>query len=159
MPAVLLGVSSAAIAFAFHETADRPLSWSLLPILAAVLSWAGSFASGVLYSRAYAMGIKGNLGLNYAEKAGLAEGRERAKEMFDRWNERAGRRYARQQWLLLLGAVLYLGGHVWLIVEQAQAPTEAKLAASVEHTEKRSAATAPPRQPPRPEQGSGSSPQ
>jgi hypothetical protein len=113
MPAVLLGVASAAIGFAFHETSDRTLSLSLLPILAAALCWGGSFAAGVLFSRAYTLGMKANIGLNVAEQAGRAEWQQQAKSMFDRHNRTAGRRYAAQQWLLLIGAGFYLAGHVW----------------------------------------------
>ncbi len=120
MPAVLLGVASAAIAFAFHETADRGLAWSLVPILGAVLCWAGSFASGVLFSRAYANSIRGNIALNLAEAANLDRAPE-AKTMFKDWNAKTSRRYAAQQWLLLAGAVLYLIGHAWSIWDASEA--------------------------------------
>lgn len=122
MPAVLLGVASAAIAFAFHETADSRFSWSLLPILGAVLCWAGSFASGVLFSRAYASSIRGNIAMNIAE-ASRPDRRDEAKEMFEGWNAKSSKRYAAQQWLLLAGAVLYLVGHVWSIWETPQTRT------------------------------------
>ncbi len=118
MPAVLLGVASAAIGFAFHETADRQLDWSLVPALAAVLCWAGSFAAGVLFSRAYAVGMKANIGLNIAESAGNADWQKKAKAAFEGLNTKAARRYSAQQWLLLLGALSYLAGHVWMILEQ-----------------------------------------
>jgi hypothetical protein len=117
LPAVLLGVASAAIGFAFHETADRASTASLLPILGAVLCWAGSFAAGVLYSRAYANGIRGNIALNIADEARNPDWREKSKTMFDSWNRKASRRYVAQQWFLLAGALLYLGGHIWHIVE------------------------------------------
>lgn len=123
MPAVLLGVASAAIAFAFHETADRELAWSLTPILAAVICWASSFASGVLFTRAYANGIKSNIGLNLAEQAQNEKWRLKARTMFDEWNDKARIRYAAQQWLLLAGAGLYLLGHSWSIWEASYAPT------------------------------------
>jgi hypothetical protein len=118
MPAVLLGVASAAIGFAFHETADRVPSASLLPLLVAVLAWAGSFTAGVLYSRAYANGIRGNIALNLAEEARNPKWRDDSKAMFEKWNRKASRRYQAQQWLLLTGALMYLTGHVWHIVEQ-----------------------------------------
>lgn len=121
MPAVLLGVASAAIAFAFHQTADRELAWSLIPILVSVLCWSCSFASGVLFTRAYANGIKSNIAINLAEQANNDQWRSAAKTKFDEWNEKARRRYAAQQWLLLAGAGVYLAGHTWSIWDASYA--------------------------------------
>lgn len=121
MPAVLLGVASAAIAFAFHQTADRELAWSLMPILVSVLCWSSSFAAGVLFTRAYANGIKSNIAINLAEKAKNDQWRSVAKIKFNGWNEKARIRYAAQQWLLLAGAGIYLAGHTWSIWDASYA--------------------------------------
>lgn len=110
MPAVLLGVASAAIGFAFHKTSDRTLSFSLLPLL--LPPCAGEAHSRSAFcSRAPT--LSANIGLNLAEQAGQAAWQQQAKSMFDRHNRTAGRRYAAQQWLLLVGAGFYLAGHVW----------------------------------------------
>lgn len=118
LPNVLLGVASAAIAFAFHETSDRQLTFSLIPTALAVIAWSLSFAAGVLFSRAYTLGLKGNIALNEADKAAKAAWKAEAQAMFDEWNKKAGRRYAAQQWLLLVGALFYGLGHTWFLIEQ-----------------------------------------
>lgn len=159
MPAVFLGVASAAIAFAFHETADRELAWPLLPILGAVLCWAGSFASGVLFSRAYAAGIKSNIGMNFAKKSAQADWEAEAKEKFDKANKKAARRYAAQQWLLLAGAGLYLIGHVWLISETSRARLSEATSAEASHTGSPHTSTAQPLPATPPERTDQSSPQ
>jgi len=113
-----MGVASAAIGFAFHETADRSLSWSLAPILAAVLLWGASFAAGVLRSRQNALLIKANIGLNWATAHDFDDGKVKGKQQFDRANNKVVRYGDAQQWLLLLGAAAYLAGHIWSLAER-----------------------------------------
>lgn len=117
MPPVLMGMASAAIGFAFHETADRALSWSLAPILAAVLLWGASFAFGVLQSRHSASLIKANIGINWATRNDYAPGKKEGQELFDAANSRVVFANAAQQWLLLFGAAAYLAGHIWFLIE------------------------------------------
>ena len=109
-----MGVASAAIAFAFHETADRTLAWSLAPVLVAVIFWGASFACAVLRSRESAMVIKANLKMNRGGQEG-AEG----KTLFEAANVKVSRYYDAQQWLILLGAIAYLIGHIWSLAEAA----------------------------------------
>jgi hypothetical protein len=118
MPPVLMGVASAAIGFAFHETADRSLDWSLAPILAAVLLWGASFAFGVLRSRHSASLIKANIGLNWATRNNFEPGKDEGQKLFDAANNRVVFANAAQQWLLLLGAAAYLAGHVWFLIDR-----------------------------------------
>lgn len=122
MPPVLMGVASAAIGFAFHETAGRPVSWSLAPILAAVLLWGASFAFGVLRSRHSSLLIKANIGLNWATANDYQSGMKEAREMFDAANSRVVFANAAQQWLLLLGALAYLAGHIWFLIDGTGMP-------------------------------------
>lgn len=122
MPPVLLGVASAAIGFAFHETADRELTNSLWLVLAAVLSWAVSFGAGVTYSKQLAAAIQGNIALNIAEQARRDDWRTKSKGKFDAANTAASKAYLIQQWALLLGAGLYLAGHIWHLAEAKPKP-------------------------------------
>ena len=117
MPPVLLGVASAAIGFAFHETSDRQLANSLWPVLGAVIAWGISFGAGVIYSAKLAGAIQLNIALNIADQARRADWRAISKEKFDATNVAAGRAYTIQQWALLLGASLYLMGHIWHLAE------------------------------------------
>jgi hypothetical protein len=118
LPPVLMGVASAAIGFAFHETSDRDLAWPLSLALAAVLLWSASFACGVLFSRNYAHATKSNLGLNVAKREGYAHGAALAQAALDKSNTRSSRYYASQQWTLLLGALAYLAGHIWYLSDR-----------------------------------------
>jgi len=117
IPPVLMGVASAAIDFAFHETADRTLAWSLAPILAAVLLWGASFAAGVLRTQHSARLIKANIGLNWAVAHQFEPGKAEAQSLFDSANTRVVVYNAAQQWLLLWGAAAYLAGHIWSLIE------------------------------------------
>lgn len=113
MPPVLMGVASAAIGFAFHETASRTLSHSLWPILAAVLLWSISFAAGIKCSQNFAQSLKSNTLLLKAQalgdEAGVAVGEEA-----HRLSAKKVTFYGdAQQWALLFGALSYLGGHIW----------------------------------------------
>lgn len=113
LPAVLLGIASAAIGFAFHETADRALDGPTIIALSAIGLWALSFASGVLFSQSFTLGIKANIGEIEAQKMGYPEGVEMAKEMFANQRTKSTRFYRWQQYFLLAGALAYLAAHVW----------------------------------------------
>ncbi len=122
MPPVLMGVASAAIGFAFHETANRNLDWSLLLPLVAVLLWGMSFAFGVRYFSHSAQVTKANIGLNWAIRNSYEPGKTEANALFDTGNRRMAFASSAQQWLLLFGAAAYLGGHIWFIIEKARSP-------------------------------------
>ena len=113
MPPVLMGVASAAIGFAFHETSDRVLDPSLWPVLAAVLLWAASFACGAKGSQHLAHTYKLNSAIIDAQAIGYAEGLRLSREQLEKASVRTGFYLAAQQWLLLFGALAYLAGHVW----------------------------------------------
>lgn len=118
MPPVLLGVASAAIGFAFHETAQRELTQSLWLVLGAVIAWGCSFTAGVIYSGKLAAAIQANIALNIAEDAKRSDWRRTSKAKLDTANNAARRAYAFQQWSLLVGAIFYLAGHVWHLAEE-----------------------------------------
>lgn len=120
--AFLLGVAASAIAFAIHETSDRSLSWSLLPIAAAVAAWSLSFAGGILHSHSVQIAIAANKAQNYAEKVGDPEDYRRARESFRRANKTAARRYKLQLWSLLAGAIFYIVGQAMHMAENDRAP-------------------------------------
>lgn len=108
-----LAGAPAAIAFAFHQTADRTLEWSLLPILFAVLAWGGSFAAGVWASRWLQMAVKANLAINFADRAQQHDLKQQAHQWFTERRDKVTMFQELQLWLLLLGAAFYLGGHIW----------------------------------------------
>lgn len=118
---VLMGVASAAIGFAFHETTDRPFDWTLAPILAAVLLWGASFACGVLRSRHSGRLLNANIAVNTAIKINYPDGKAQAQQMFEAANDRMVFFNDAQQWLLLLGAVMYLAGHIWFLAARGAA--------------------------------------
>jgi len=117
LPAVLLGVASAAIGFALHETSGRSWAWSLTPAIGAVLLWGLSFASGVLFFQNFTQGTKANIGLLEAKRIGYAQGEKTSNERIDATNKLASRYYGSQQWCLLAGALAYLVGHLWHIID------------------------------------------
>lgn len=119
MPPVLMGVASAAIGFAFHETADRTLSWTLLPALAAVIFWAGSFAFGIRWSSQFAETARANIGIHEAKAIGLPDLVKQSYQYFEKTNDRMTFARGAQQWMLLLGALSYLAGHIWFLVAPA----------------------------------------
>lgn len=120
MPSVLLGVSSAAIGFAFHETKDQLLSGPLTVQLVGILLWAGSFTCGVLFSRFTTVAIRQNIVMNMAEEGNNPEWKSKASGTFDKTNKNACRAFFWQQVLLLSGAAMYLAGHVWLIADRTK---------------------------------------
>nr|WP_166177000.1 hypothetical protein [Altererythrobacter segetis] len=119
-----LAGAPAAIAFAFHETAERTLAWSLLPVPLAILAWGASFASGIWASRQLQLAIKGNVGMNLAEREENEEFYNRAKATFEGARDRTWAFQEAQMWLLFVGAAFYLVGHVWYITESASSPAD-----------------------------------
>ena len=117
----LQGVSASAIAFALHETADRPPSWSLFVIGLAVAVWAFSFAGGILYWHAIQVATKANLGLNQIENGkGDAKLKGIFEERFDKYNRRAANWYRVLSWGLLAGALVYTAGHALHLLDTAK---------------------------------------
>ena len=133
--AFIQGVAASAIAFAIHETSDRTPSFSLIPITMALCCWAGSFACGVLNNHARQAAIAANIGANVAHDGGRTDLEDKALSRFASHTRSAGRYYMRQLWLILAGAVLYVGGHGMHILENERtksvkpAPAIAKSAA------------------------------
>jgi hypothetical protein len=120
-----LAGAPAAIAFAFHETVDRELAWSLLPILLAVLAWGASFAAGIWASRTVQVSIKANLLMNEAKAAGDKHGYDAAVDLGNKASDTCWNWQQAQMWCLFAGAALYLIGHVWHIVATSSAPLAA----------------------------------
>lgn len=116
-----LAGAASAIAFAFHETSHRILDWSLLPVLLAVICWGASFSAGVWANRYLQLAIKANLAMNMAERDGRQEKFDMATTIFNKNRDRTGSFQEAQLWLLLAGAALYLGGHVWHLAEAVPA--------------------------------------
>ena len=115
--AVVMGAAASGIAFAMFQTAERSLSWSLLPILLAIVAWGCSFAFGILNRRKVMQTIKSNLLRNEAQSRGDKVAYDIAIEFLDRHKRWAFFFQEMQLWSLLAGVLLYLGGHVWHLTE------------------------------------------
>ena len=118
----LLAVVGTAIALVVKQTQGASLSWSQLPLLAAVLAWALSFLFGCL-NRAYvSSGLHTNAALlevnagrqNLAgtnpEKIQVA--RETLRDIFEDQSKKANRFANLQFRLLVIGAILYVAWHI-----------------------------------------------
>lgn len=117
--AVVMGVAASGIAFAMHQTADDSLTVAMVPILAAVLCWAASFSCGILNSHAKQAAIGMNVGKIEELRSEKRPTQVKAfSEAFDKYNQKSRNLYSAQLVLLLAGAMLYVGGHVWMMYEQ-----------------------------------------
>ena len=119
----VLAAAGAAIALAVNQTHAATLAWSLLPLGAAVLAWGLSFFIGCRSLEYVAATLYGNAQLISVERgehrevgrdpermAAASAGIRSAIES----NSNRGNRLAHWQFrLLILGAVFYLGWHVW----------------------------------------------
>ncbi|MGK2910320.1 MAG: hypothetical protein ACSLE1_11070 [Sphingobium sp.] len=106
-----MGAAASGIAFAFHETSDRVLAWSLLPIGFACLAWGGSFASGIVFCE---QGIK-LTNADYRASMLLFSGGQLDETGLAKYSKRtkfATRLFYAQMWLLLAGATMYATGHI-----------------------------------------------
>lgn len=115
--AVLMGIASAAIAFAIHETADQTWSLSIALRLAAILFWGLSFAAGVLFSKNFVSATRANIGMLEAKKIEYVEGAEWSKDEIEKFNSKSSFAYRFQQWTLLFGAIIYLLGHIMHVAQ------------------------------------------
>lgn len=115
--AILIGAAASGIAFALHETSDRQITKSLCIILLAVLSWSLSFSAGVLNRRKIMQTLKSNLLRNEAQAVGDQTAYDISVEFLDKHKKRAFFFQEVQLWTLMAGAMLYVGGHVWHLVE------------------------------------------
>lgn len=118
----LLAVVGAAIALAVNQTQGASLSWSQLPLAAAVLAWALSFLFGCR-NRAYvSSGLYTNAAL-FEVNAGrhklaginpeaIQVARETLHDIFEDQSSKANRFANLQFRFLITGAVLYVAWHV-----------------------------------------------
>lgn len=115
----LMGAAGAAIAFAMHQTAGRLPSASLVPAFIGVSLWAFSFWAGIMNSHAKQTAYKCNHYLLLEKQGGMRpDFIQMYQDDFDKSNRRSRNWYYAQLYGLLIGAVFYVGGHVWHIFEQ-----------------------------------------
>jgi hypothetical protein len=119
----LLAAVGGAVAFALRETATAALSWSQVPVGAAILCWGLSFYWGcqqleVMTSSTYSnlellkvnAGLHPDVGTHPQVIAAASEGIRDALK----FNASLAGRYARRQFrLLILGTIFYIGWHIW----------------------------------------------
>jgi hypothetical protein len=119
----LLAATGAAVALALRETENAALMWSQVPLAAAVLCWGLSFFFGCRHLGYMASSLYSNFELlkveagqhpltgTHPEK--ITIGSEVIREAIERDSSRAVRYGQMQFALLILGATLYIGWHVW----------------------------------------------
>jgi hypothetical protein len=103
----MLGAAGSAVAFTFHETADRSLQWSLLAPMAAIVTWAISFGAGIKLCEVTSR----MLGISHATASKLldqnSDGDVTALNLlYDVRRARGQRYFTIQLWALLAGAML-----------------------------------------------------
>ena len=118
----LLAVVGAAIALVINQTQGASLSWSQLPLAAAVLAWALSFLFGCR-NRAYVSSglhtnaalLEVNVGrhkLAGTNPEAIQVARETLHDIFENQSSKANRFANLQFRLLVTGAILYVAWHV-----------------------------------------------
>jgi len=130
----LLAAVGAAIALALSQTHDSRLSWWQLPLAAAVVSWGLSFIFGCSHLQYVSSTLYANSELLRVQagshpRAGthpeiIAAASDGIREAIENNSEKANRRAHLQFWMLIAGAVLYIGWHViemWLRTTAAPA--------------------------------------
>ena len=119
----LLGIAAAAIALSVQRTTGSPLTWRMILLGLAVLSWAGSFFAGCRNRAYFNSGLYANVDFLQLQDgshpqlpshpdavAGACEGVRRAAEQ----HSVSGSFWANLQFrLLVLGALLFLAWHVF----------------------------------------------
>ena len=115
---IVMGAAASGIAFALHETADRPFAGSLVMILLAVLAWSLSFAAGVINRRKVMQTLKSNVLRNEAQARGDQVAYDIAVEYIEKHKNTALFFQEAHLWTLLAGAILYVSGHVWYLAKQ-----------------------------------------
>lgn len=118
----LLAAVGAAIALVVNQTQGMPLSWSLIPLVCAVLLWGLSFLFGclhlqyvnsILYANADLLKVEAGehpeVGRHPEIMAAASEGIRAAIESNSRRSSRFGRW---QFYSLILGAIAYLAWHI-----------------------------------------------
>jgi len=128
----VLGVAASAIAFAIHQTDGRPLSFYLIPIGGGVLLWSASFVAGLLALQSRQEQLRLNYQNNSARDdatAGQFINSPEVKAILDEQMAELRRNASlvltfatAQRWLLFVGALAYLGGHVWRMALVAPLP-------------------------------------
>lgn len=118
----LLGAAGAAIALVINQTRGAALSWSQIPLGAAVLAWGLSFYFGCRNRTWVAAGLRTNTAI-FEVQAGrhpvsgtnlqaIAVGLDKLREIFEDQSNHAKRFFNLQFRFLIAGAVLYLVWHV-----------------------------------------------
>lgn len=108
----LQGIAASAVAFALHETSDRPPGTSLIVIGAAIASWAASFAGGIVSTQSNQVAARAGVALDLIDAGrGPTAKKPEAKRQWDKYIRRSIWAHRVLVWGLLLGAVLYATGH------------------------------------------------
>lgn len=122
----LLAAAGAAIGFALSQTKGTSLSWSQIPLGAAILFWGVSFFLGcrhiVFGAHAVSLNsdlirvVEGRHEISGRSPVSIQVGREYLKELIDKNAQKSGRFFRWQFILLVAGAVSYI---LWHVTEMA----------------------------------------
>lgn len=111
---LLLAVAASAIALSLKRTTDSKLTYSMIPLALAVLSWGSSFFCGCRYLRCTAGALNANAAIillgreQNPENTNIQHARKKQKDYSDR-----GKLYSELQfYLLICGALFFIGWHV-----------------------------------------------
>jgi len=108
----LLAAAAAALALSIQMTTGSPLTWSLVPLGLAVLSWACSFYFGCIHLTKTQAFLRVNvIGLLTSPNRAPRDTEQIRSKMEDHANA-AGEAADRQFRLLILGAVLFIAWHL-----------------------------------------------
>jgi hypothetical protein len=119
----ILAAAGAAIAFALRETQTAALSWSQAPLAAAVLCWGSSFYCGCRYLLHMTSALYSNFELlivaggqhpsTGTDPQKIAAASEGIRQGIDQHSSRTVPLGKWQFGLLILGALFYIGWHIW----------------------------------------------
>ena len=115
-----LGLTASAIAFAIHQTRDASLADTPWPFGLAVAAWALSFAMGGFGLDAHKQGLLSNAGLLKAldetpheyRQGDIARAIETAMDLVGKDLNRPVTLFRLQKWLLFVGALAFIAGHL-----------------------------------------------
>jgi len=122
----LLAAAGAAVGLAINQTHGAAIAWSQVPLAAAVLCWGLSFFFGCrhlgyvassLYANAALLKIQTGKDPEYCSNPEMAAAAiEGIRMAFESNSDKANKYGHRQFRFLTIGALLYIGWHVWEMV-------------------------------------------
>jgi hypothetical protein len=130
----LLAVAGAAVGLAINQTHGTAIAWSQIPLAAAVLCWGVSFFSGCrhlkyvtssLYANAELLKIESGKHPEYSSNPQIAAAAvEGIRKAFENNSDNANKLAHWQFRFLIIGALCYIGWHIWEMVLRTSLPIQ-----------------------------------